>query len=117
MTPLDALSAATALFIVGMVWLRTRMHYPRGGARGPLTRSGRIYFAALAAVLVLGWVAAPAAGRAIAHAAVVSPALARVVWFLTAYYAFIPVHRVLQARGVRVFGPAAADLYGDDKRA
>ena len=117
MTPLDVLSAATALFIVGMVWLRTRMHYPRGSARGPLTRAGRIYFSALAAVLVLGWLAAPAAGRAIAGAAAVSPALARVVWFLATYYAFIPVHRVMRAQGGRVFRQEPADLYANDKRA
>jgi hypothetical protein len=116
MTPLDVLSAGTALFIVGMVWLRTRMHYPRGSARGPLTRTGRIYFAALAAVLALGWLAAPAAGRAIG-AAVATPALARVVWFLATYYAFIPVHRVMQAQGARVFRQAAADLQANDKRA
>ena len=40
MTPLDWLTAATALFIVGMVWLRTRMHYPRGRERLLLTRAG-----------------------------------------------------------------------------
>src|SRR3977135_490559 len=65
MTPLDWLTAGTALFIVGMVWLRTRMHYRRGRERTSLTRAGRIYFAVLLGVLVLGWLVAPAAGRAL----------------------------------------------------
>src|SRR2546423_9514459 len=58
----NAICAVTLAFIVGMVWLRTRMHYRRGRGRIALTRAGRIYFAALVAVLVLGWLAAPAAG-------------------------------------------------------
>jgi hypothetical protein len=108
-TPLDLLSAGTALFIVAMVWLRTRMHYPRRDARGPLTRAGRIYFGALLGVLVLGWFAAPPLGRALAGAGVVAPAVSRVVWFLVTYYAFIPVHRVMKAQGSAVFEKTVAE--------
>ncbi len=73
MTPLDWLTAGTALFIVGMVWLRTRMHYRRGRERTSLTRAGRIYFAVLLGVLVLGWLVAPAAGHALWPAAASTP--------------------------------------------
>ncbi|HEY0768560.1 MAG TPA: hypothetical protein VGD47_11435 [Steroidobacteraceae bacterium] len=110
MTPLDWLTAGTAFFIVGMVWLRTRMHYPRGRGWGSLTRAGRIYFAVLLAVLVLGWLAAPVAGRALWPAAPITPSLTRVVWFLAAYYLFIPAHRALRAQGVEVFKAPVADV-------
>ena len=110
MTPVDWLTAGTALFIVGMVWLRTRMHYPRGRERLSLTRAGRSYFAVLGGVLVLGWLAAPAAGRALWPAAASTPTLARVVWFLAAYYLFIPLHRALRAQGVEVFKARVADV-------
>ena len=103
MTPVDWLTAGTAVFIVGMVWLRTRMHYPRGRERLLLTRAGRIYFAVLGGVLVLGWLVAPAAGHALWPAAPSTPTLARVVWFLATYYLFIPLHRALRSRGVEVF--------------
>src|SRR5437763_15110722 len=65
MLPADAIAVLTLAFIVGMVWLRTRMHYPRRRAKLSLTRAGRIYFAVLLAVLVLGLLLAPAAGRAL----------------------------------------------------
>ena len=110
MTPLDWITAGTAVFIVGMVWLRTRMHYPRGRERLSLTRAGRIYFAVLLGVLVLGWLVAPAAGHALWPAAASTPTLARVVWFLATYYLFIPLHRALKAQGVEVFKAPVADL-------
>ena len=49
-----AIFAFTALFISGMIWVRTRMHY-RGGA-GPLRLQtiGRIYFVAAIALLIAG---------------------------------------------------------------
>jgi hypothetical protein len=108
MLPPDAVCAVAALFIVGMVWLRTRMHYaqPPGGRR-PLTAAGVLYFAALGLLLVLGWFAAPALARYAGPALLVAPVLARVVWFLAVYYLFIPLHRLLRARGVRVFGSSA----------
>ena len=113
MTPLDWLTAGTALFIVGMVWLRTRMQYPRGRERLLLTRAGRIYFGVLLGVLVLGWLVAPAAGRALWPAALSTPTPARVVWFLAAYYLFIPLHHALRARGVEVFKVPVAQVQED----
>jgi hypothetical protein len=112
MTPLDWLTAGTAVFIVGMVWLRTRMHYRRGPDRTALTRAGRIYFAVLLGVLGLGWLVAPAAGHALWPVAS-TPTLARVVWFLATYYLFIPLHRVLRARGVEVFKVPVAHVQED----
>jgi len=113
MMPLDALTAGTALFIVGMVWLRTRMQYPRGRERVLLTRAGRIYFGVLLGVLVLGWLVAPAAGHALWPAALSTPTPARVVWFLAAYYLFIPLHRALRAQGVEIFKAPVADVQED----
>ena len=78
----NTIAAVTLVFIVGMVWLRTRMHYPRGRERLLLTRAGRIYFAVLLGVLVLGWLVAPAAGHALWPAAASTPTIAHVVWFL-----------------------------------
>jgi hypothetical protein len=99
-----AISAFTALFILGMIWLRTRMHYARrAGARLGLQRAGRIYFAVAVAVLALGWFAAPALGSAFWPATRPVPVIPRVVWFLATYYVFIIVHRVLKANGVEVF--------------
>ena len=102
----NAICAVTLAFIVGMVWLPGR----RSDSKRPtaLTRAGRIYFAVLAGVLVLGWLAAPAAGHAFWPAAPSTPTLSRVVWFLATYYLFIPVHRALRARGVEVFKVAVA---------
>jgi hypothetical protein len=100
----DIICAITVLFIVGMIWLRTRMQYSRQ-ARGVLhlQRAGQIYFAAVIVMLLLGWLAAPAVGRAFWPDTDVTPGLMRVVWFLVTYYAFILVHRVLKIRGVAVF--------------
>ncbi|MDB6089568.1 MAG: hypothetical protein JWN85_2352 [Gammaproteobacteria bacterium] len=113
MSAQDAISAITVLFIVGMIWLRTRMQYA-GRARGPLRlqRAGKIYFAAAAGVLVLGWLLAPSAGRAMWPDTSVTPALMRVVWFLATYYAFILVHRALKGRGVEVFKSAGGEGTG-----
>ena len=103
----NAICAITALFIVGMVWLRTRMHYAKAaGGRRSLTAAGVIYFAALGLLLASGWFAAPHVARALAPSAPVAPTLARVVWFLAAYYLFIPVHLILKARGAVVFRAA-----------
>ncbi|HET9330861.1 MAG TPA: hypothetical protein VFO23_10060 [Steroidobacteraceae bacterium] len=113
MLPPDAVCAFAALFIVGMVWLRTRLHY-RGRSGPPparaLTRAGGFYFAALIVLLGVGFAAAPAIAARIAPSTPVAPVLARVVWFLAVYYLFIPVHRVLQARGVEVFKTPVAGI-------
>jgi len=100
----DLISAITVLFIVGMIWLRTRMQYSRQ-ARGvlELQRAGKIYFAAVIVMLLLGWLIAPAVGRTMLPDTNVTPGLMRVVWFLVTYYVFILVHRVLKTRGVAVF--------------
>lgn len=100
----DIISAITVLFIVGMIWLRTRMQYARQ-ARGvlQLQRAGRIYFGAVIGALLLGWAVAPLMGRAIWPNTNVTAGLMRVVWFLATYYVFIVVHRVLKVRGVAVF--------------
>jgi len=104
MLPPDAIAAVAALFIVAMVWLRTRMHYPRGArTRRALTQTGALYFVALGALLVCGWFAAPPLARSLAGAAQVSPTFARVAWFLLTYYVFIPLHRLLMGRGLPVF--------------
>ena len=107
MLPAEVVSALAALFIVAMVWLRTRMQYAKSaaGARS-LTAAGAMYFAALVLLLVAGWFAAPALARRLSSPVPVAPILARVVWFLAVYYLFIPLHRVLQARGVAVFASA-----------
>ena len=100
----DVIVPFTALFIVGMIWLRTRMQYARRGA-GPLhlTPAGRIYFAAVIALLLVGWFAAPIIGRALWPTTGATPTLMRVVWCLATYYIFILIHRVLKARGATVF--------------
>jgi hypothetical protein len=104
MNTLDIICAITVLFIVAMIWLRTRMQYSRQ-ARGvlQLQRAGKIYFAAVIVMLLLGWLVAPAVGRALWPDTNVTPGLMRVVWFLVTYYTFILVHRVLKIRGVAVF--------------
>ncbi len=112
MSSLDWLTAGTALFIVGMVWLRTRMHYARGERRVSLTRAGRIYFVVLLGVLGLGWLLAPAAGRTLWPGTLATPTLTRVVWFLATYYVFIPVHHALKGRGVEVFKAPVGDVQG-----
>src|SRR5262245_8167438 len=100
----DVISALTVLFIVGMIWLRTRMQYStRGGGRLRLERAGQLYFAAALGLLVVGWLAAPAVARLLWPAAIVPSSVPRVVWFLATYYIFIVVHRVLKSNGVTVF--------------
>ncbi len=100
----DIVSAVTALFMVGMIWLRTRVHYAQG-ARGTLRLQpvGRIYFALVVVVLLLGWLIAPWVGRLIYRDTDITPMLPRGIWFLATYYLSIPVSRVLKARGVEVF--------------
>jgi len=100
----DLICTITVLFIVGMIWLRTRMQYSRQ-VRGVLRlqRAGQVYFAAVIVVLLLGWLVAPAVGRSFWPDTSVTPGLMRVVWFLVTYYVFILVHRILKARGVVVF--------------
>ena len=104
----EVLTAVAGLFVIGMAWLRTRMHYRaagRGGLR--LSKAGAVYFTTLGVLLACGWVAAPwLARRALSAAAVAAP-LARVVWFLAMYYLFIPVHRALRSRGMVVFAPGS----------
>lgn len=104
----DIISAVTVFFIVGMIWLRTRVLYTRE-VRGvlQLQRAGKIYFAAVLAVLVLGWLVAPLIGRLAWPDTNVTPLLMRVIWFLATYYVFIVVHRVLKGKGVQVYKAAA----------
>jgi len=100
----DLIVGITSLFIVGMIWLRTRMQYARSGA-GPLQLAppGRIYFGAAIVMLIIGWVAAPLIGEALWPNTGATPTLMRVVWCLATYYIFILVHRVLKSRGTEVF--------------
>ncbi|HXS26917.1 MAG TPA: hypothetical protein VN730_04540 [Steroidobacteraceae bacterium] len=107
MRPQDLTSIITAVFIIGMVWLRTRMHYARLGRGTPrLAGAGRWYFAAVLGVLAAGWFVAPPIGRSIWPAAGGDSTILRVIWFLATYYLFILVHRALQARRIEVFGVA-----------
>jgi hypothetical protein len=94
----------TGVFIIGMIWLRTRMHYVQRG-RGPLRleRVGWLYFVAAAAVLLVGWFVAPVLGRRSGSPLFVNPTATRVLWYLATYYVFILVHRLLQSRHVAVF--------------
>jgi hypothetical protein len=106
----DLASAVAAVFIVGMIWLRTRMHYTgRGRTSLELTRAGQLYFAAALAVLVAGWFAAPPIGRSMWPATGVGigadSTLTRVVWFLATYYVFVVIHRVLLSRRIEIFRP------------
>lgn len=100
----DIISAVTVLFIVGMIWLRTRMQYARQ-SRGVLRLqpAGRIYFGAAAGALVSGWLLAPLIGRFAWPAANAAPGLIRVIWFLATYYVFILVHRILKVKGLAVY--------------
>ena len=104
----DIVSAVTALFMVGMIWLRTRVQYSRQ-ARGVLRLqpAGRIYFAIVVVVLLLGWLIAPAVGRLVWPDTDVTPMLPRGIWFLATYYLSIPASRVLKSRGVEVFKAAS----------
>jgi hypothetical protein len=103
MTAQDLTSLVTALFILGMIWLRTRMQYAQRGRRLQLQRAGRIYFGCAIGLLAAGWWIAPAAGAGLWPAGAANPTLMRVIWFLVTYYVFIVVHRALKARGTEVF--------------
>src|SRR5215470_4005539 len=104
-----AISAITFLFILGMVYLRTRMHYPKdAGGRRTLTPAGGVYFAALALFMAAGYFFGPALARLLLPGVPQTPVLGRTIWFLAAYYLFIPVHGVLKARGLAVFRGGAA---------
>jgi hypothetical protein len=104
----DLIVGITSLFIVGMIWLRTRMQYTRRGA-GPLqlAPAGRVYFGASIGMLIIGWFAAPLIGEAFWPNTGATPTLMRVVWCLATYYIFIVIHRVLKSRGTEVFTRAA----------
>ncbi len=98
---------ATAAFIVGMIWLRTRMHYAGRGA-GPLRvqRAGWLYFGAVVLFLAVGWFCAPWIALAARSPLLANSTVVRAIWFLATYYVFILVHRALQSRKVAVFAPA-----------
>jgi len=109
MFPPDTVSAAIALFIVGMVFLRTRLQYATApGGRLRLTAAGVLYFAALGALLVSGWFAAPRLAQLVPSLASLAPVLVRSGWFLLVYYLFILVHRALKVRGAQVFRSTSA---------
>jgi hypothetical protein len=107
----DAIVPFTAVLMIGLIWIRTRIQYSRAGT-GPLKlqRAGRIYFGAALALLAIGWFAAPVLGRTFWPVPGVTPTLMRVVWCLATYYVFIAVHRVMKARGAAVFQPQADPL-------
>ena len=109
----NVVAALALLFIVGMVWLRTRMHYRRAHRRLLLTRAGWGYFGVLLLALTGGWWAAPAVGQALWPSPLDTPLLTRVVWFLATYYLFIPLHRALRAQGVEVFKVPVAHVQED----
>src|SRR5579859_5195879 len=113
MNPQDGIVPFTALLMLGLIWVRTRIQYS-GGAQGPLRlqRAGQIYFTSAVALLVIGWFAAPLLGRALWPVPGVTPTLVRVVWCLATYYIFIVVHRVLKTRGTAVFKQQGAAPQG-----
>ena len=100
----DLIVVFTSVFIVGMIWLRTRMQYMRRGA-GPLQLAppGRAYFGAVVVLLVIGFFAAPLIGAAFWPNTGITPTITRVIWGLVTYYIFIVIHRVLKSRGTQVF--------------
>jgi hypothetical protein len=101
----DITSAVSAVFILMMIWLRTRIQYAQRGRRLQLQRAGKVYFVAALVLLILGWLVAPSVGAAFWPQTAASPVLTRVVWFMIAYYVFILVHRYLRLRNVEVFKP------------
>ena len=102
----DAIFPFTAILMLGLIWIRTRIQYSRG-AEGPprLQVVGRIYFVAAAALLTIGWFAAPVVGQEFFPMTGATPTLMRVVWCLATYYIFILVHRVMKSRGAEIFSP------------
>ncbi len=100
----DTIVPFTALLMLGLIWIRTRIQYS-ATAEGPLRlqAAGRMYFAAAVAVLAVGWFGAPPLGQVFWPATAATPTLMRVVWCLATYYLFIIVHRVLKSRGIAVF--------------
>jgi hypothetical protein len=100
----DTIVPFTAVLMLGLIWIRTRVQYS-ATAVGPLRLqpAGRVYFGAAAASLALGWVAAPFLGQMFWPVTDATPTLMRVVWCLATYYIFIVVHRVLKTRGTAVF--------------
>ena len=102
----DAIVALSSVFIVGMIWLRTRMHYAKRGV-GPLrlAPAGRLYFGSAVLLIIVGWIVAPLLGHALWPGTAATPTLMRVVWCLATYYVYILVHRVLKTRGVAVYRP------------
>lgn len=107
----DAIVPFTALLMLGLIWIRTRIQYSRG-AEGPLRlqRAGQLYFGFAVVLLAVGWFAAPALGQMLWPVPGVTPTLMRVVWCLVVYYIFIVVHRVMKTRGVAVFKHEGASL-------
>lgn len=102
----DAIVPFTAVLMLGLIWIRTRIQYSRGGEGPPrLQPAGRIYFGAAAALLCVGWFAAPVLGRVFWPMTGVTPTLMRVVWCLATYYIFIVAHRIMKSRGTEVFSP------------
>jgi hypothetical protein len=102
----DAIVPFTALLMLGLIWVRTRVQYSRAGAGALRLRpAGRIYFAAALGLLAVGWFLAPVLGRTFWPVPGVTPTLMRVVWCLASYYIFIAVHRVMRTRGAAVFAP------------
>jgi len=107
----DVIVPFTAVLMLGLIWIRTRIQYSRAGG-GPLRlqRAGRIYFGAVLALLAVGWFVAPVLGRTFWPVPGVTPTLMRVVWCLATYYVFIAVHRVMKTRGAAVFQQQADPL-------
>jgi hypothetical protein len=104
------IQAFTASFIVGMIWLRTRMQYAQPGTGAlALQPAGKIYMGGAVGVLVVGWALAPWIGHAFWPQSGATPMLTRAVWFLGTYYLFIIVHRILKTRGAAVFLPITTD--------
>jgi hypothetical protein len=100
----DTIVPFTAVLMLGLIWIRTRIQYSKAGT-GPLRlqAAGRIYFGAVLLVLAVGWFVAPVLGRTFWPVPGVTPTLLRVVWCLATYYIFIVVHRMMKTRGTAVF--------------
>jgi hypothetical protein len=100
----DAIVPFTALLMLGLIWVRTRIQYPRG-TEGPLRlqRAGHVYFGSAIIWLAVGWLVAPVLAGTFWPVPGVTPTLVRVVWCLATYYIFIIVHRFMKTRGAAVF--------------